>query len=179
MSDTALLIIDVQNDYFAGGAMELAEPAKAVANLQALLKSFRANGQTVIHIQHENLAPEPPFMAPGSEGQKIHADVLPQDGETHIVKHFPNSFRHTNLEQVLQQNKIQKLVIAGMMTHMCVSATARAAMEHGYQPTIVQDACATRALDFRGKTIPAETVHQTALAEITLFCEIVDTDEVV
>jgi nicotinamidase-related amidase len=175
MSDTALLIIDVQNDYFPGGAMELSNPAGAAANIRILLDTFRASGQPVVHIQHENLMPDLPFMLPGTEGQKIHAKVLPAEGEMHIVKHFPNSFRQTGLEEILREKGIQKLLITGMMTHMCVSATTRAAMELGFLPTIVQDACATTALEFRGETIPAETVHRTALAEVGLFTDIVDT----
>lgn len=177
MTETALVIIDIQNDYFPGGALELVEPLKAAANARKLLDSFRASGQLVLHVQHENHNPELPFMLPGTEGQKIHSEVQPTEGENLITKHFPNAFRQTRLEEVLRDKGIEKLIIAGMMTHMCVSATARAAMELGFQVAIVQDACATRALEFRGKTIPAETVHQTALAEVAMFTEILDAND--
>lgn len=179
MTKTALVIVDIQNDYFPNGAMELVDPAKAAANARTLLDAFRANGQPIIHIQHENPNPDLPFLLPGTEGQKIHPEVQPAKGETVIVKHFPSAFRQTDLDERLKSLGVDKVLIAGMMTHMCVSGTARAAMELGFQVAIAQDACATRALQFKGNTIPADTVHQTALAELTLFAELVDTQQLV
>lgn len=179
MTETALVIIDIQNDYFPGGALELVEPTKAAANARMLLEWFRASDKTIIHIQHENHSPNLQFMLPGTKGQEIHTEVQPARGEELIVKHFPSAFCQTNLEEILKGKGVQKLMLAGMMTHMCVSATARAAMELGFQVAIVQDACATRELEFRGKAIAVETVHQTALAEVAMFSEILDTQQAV
>ncbi|MDH5218380.1 MAG: cysteine hydrolase [Gammaproteobacteria bacterium] len=172
MENTALLIIDIQNDYFPGGKLALDKPQIAANNTARLLDYFRVNGLPLVHIQHENLNPDLPFMLPDSEGQKIHPSVRPDQGETLITKHYPNAFWSTNLEQHLKTQRIENLVIAGMMTHMCVSSTTRAAMERGFNVSLIADACATRSLEFNGQLIPAETVHQTALAELTLIARI-------
>lgn len=165
----ALLIIDVQNDYFPEGACELKEPDKAVEKLLPLLAEFREKAFPVIHIQHLSKQGSRPFLVEGTEGAEIHASVQPLENEAIIEKQFPNSFWQTALEETLHTMQVDTLVLTGMMTHMCVSATARAAMERGFKVIVVDDACTTRDLVFDGETIPADTVHKTALAEIASF----------
>lgn len=179
MTQTALILIDIQNDYFPGGIIELENPENAANNASALLAAFRQSQQPLVHIQHENHNPNLPFMKPNTEGQRIHASVAPDAGETVIVKHYPNAFWETRLEEVLRSQGIGTVLLAGMMTHMCVSTTARAAMERGFQVLIAEDACATRSLDFKGTSIPAQEVHRTALAEVSVFAELVDSAQVV
>jgi len=176
MKNTALIIIDIQNDYFPGGAFTLKDPELATENAAQLLGMFRERELPVVHIQHENLNPELPFMLPGSKGQCIHSNVQPVTTEQSFIKHYPNAFWNTDLEQHLKSNGITRLVIVGMMTHMCVSSTTRAAMERGFETIVIQDACATRALEFEGVEIPAETVHRTSLAELTLIAQITSTN---
>ena len=176
MENTALIIIDIQNDYFPGGKLELDKPQIAANNTARLLDYFRANGLPLVHIQHENLNADLPFMLPDSVGQKIHSSVQPIEGEMLITKHFPNAFWSTSLEQHLNTQGIKNLVIVGMMTHMCVSSTTRAAMERGFNVSLIADACATRSLEFNDQVIPAKTVHQTALAELTLIAKIESLD---
>ena len=166
-SNTALLIIDIQNDYFPGGKCELVGPEQAALMAGKLLQHFRTEQMPVVHIQHL-MPPERkvPFLVEGTTGSEIHESVKPREGETVIQKRFPNAFQHTALHEHLQRHEIKNLVVCGMMTHMCVSATSRIAMELGYQVTIVEDATATRDLLLLGERIPADLVHRGNLAAL-------------
>jgi len=172
MKNTALLIIDIQNDYFPGGILTLDGADVAAEKTSQLLNVFREQKLPIVYIQHENIKPGTGLMLPGSLGQKINDSVEPEKSEPCFTKHYPNAFWQTELETYLKGLNIQHLIIVGMMTHMCVSSTARAAMERGFLTTIIQDACATRAIEFDGTLISAETIHKTALAELTLISKI-------
>lgn len=174
-SQAALIIIDIQNDYFDGGKLALEKPAAAASNSSAILQRFRESNHLVVHVQHDNVDDAKPFLVHGTEGQKIHASVAPSANEIIVTKHFPNAFWQTDLDAILRRNNVSEVTIVGMMTHMCVSATARAAMERGYQIVIISDACATRSLEFEGEVLPAETVHKVALAEVAMFSKLVTT----
>lgn len=172
MKNLALILIDIQNDYFDQGALTLVGADRAAKNASTLLSLFREKKLPVIHIQHETLKPEMGFMLPGTRGQEIHSIVSPNAEETCLTKHYPNAFWKTELEDKLKEQNITHVVIAGMMTHMCVSTTVRAAMERGFQVTTIQDACATKSLVLDNIEIPADVVHQTALAELTLIANV-------
>ncbi|MES2149104.1 MAG: cysteine hydrolase family protein [Pseudomonadota bacterium] len=163
---SALLIIDIQNDYFPGGKMELEGAERAAAEAATLLSCFRQNGAEVIHIQHVATKAGASFFLPDSDGVAIHAAVLPAKNETVMVKHFPNSFRDTGLHEHLQRLGVSRLVVAGMMTHMCVDTTVRAAADLGYAVTLAQEACATRALSFCGVAVAASEVQAAYLAAL-------------
>lgn len=163
---TALILIDIQNDYFPGGKMELEASIEASQHARELLAFFRDQHLPLIHIQHIATKPTATFFQPNTDGVKHHANILPTAGEVVFQKHFPNSFRDTPLRDHLRREQIERVVIAGMMTHMCVDATTRAAFDFGLQCLIAQDACATRALTQDGKTIPAEHVHRAFLAAL-------------
>jgi len=154
-----LLIIDVQNDYFPGGRWELYEMEAAAKNVARLLESARKAGETIVHVRHEFPIAEAPFFAPGSEGALIHASVKNLPGEEVVLKHQINSFRDTELKQILDRAGVQDLVICGAMSHMCVDAGTRAAADFGYRCTVIHDACASRDLEFGGQKIPAAQVH--------------------
>ena len=155
----ALLIVDIQKDYFPGGNMELKGSMEASEKAKALLAAFRDKALPVVHIQHISVRRGATFFLPGTEGVKIHERVQPRDGEALFQKHYPNSFRETPLLDYLRENSITQLVIGGMMTHMCIDATTRAAFDFGFECILAHDACATRALSFGGITVPAEHVH--------------------
>ncbi|MEN6439123.1 MAG: cysteine hydrolase family protein [Syntrophobacter sp.] len=177
--NTALLLIDIQNDYFPGGAMELSGSTEASLRARELLYHARREGMPVIHIRHLATRPGSTFFVPGTEGSEIHEHVRPIPGETVIEKNYPNSFRQTPLGEILEQKGISELVIAGMMTHMCVDATTRAAFDYGYQCTLVHDACATRQLVFAGVTVSAENVHAAFLAALNgLYARILSAGEI-
>jgi nicotinamidase-related amidase len=163
---TALVLIDIQNDYFPGGRMELEGSPEAGDQARRLLTCFRQNGFPLVHIQHISTRPGATFFLPGTQGIEFHAVVRPLEGETVFQKHYPNSFRDTPLLNHLRDQGIERLVIAGMMTHMCVDATTRAAFDHGFACLVAGDACATRALAYGGKNVPAAHVHAAFLAAL-------------
>ena len=169
MPDTALLIIDIQNDYFPGGAMELEGADAAGAKAGKVILQFRDKSIPVIHVRHLSVRPGSTFFLPGTRGAEIHRSVSPRDVETVIEKNFPNSFRGTRLEQTLKDSGVKNLVIAGMMTHMCVDATVRHAADLGYKITLLGDACATRAQSYAGEQVPARQVHAAFLAALNGF----------
>ncbi len=161
-----LLIIDIQNDYFPGGKMELEGSEEAGQVAGQLLSFFRQHKLPILHVQHIAMRPGATFFLPGTPGAEIHASVKPLELETVIEKHYPNSFRETGLLAHLQQQAISQLVIAGMMTHMCVDATTRAATDLGFDCRIAQDACATRALKLNDRLVSAADVHMAFLAAL-------------
>lgn len=164
MPDTALLVIDIQNDYFPGGAMENVGATQAAAQARLLLDAFRRKSLPVIHIQHLSTRPGATFFLPGTAGAEIHESVRPLNGESLFQKHFPSAFRETPLLEHLRKEKITGLAIAGMMTHMCIDTTTRAAADLGFSCQLAQDACATRALAFNGVQVPAQSVQAAYLA---------------
>lgn len=162
----ALLIIDIQNDYFPGGALPLHAMEAAADNAASLIKRFRSRGDAVIHVQHLSVRPGATFFIPGTPGADIHAAVAPAPGELVVQKNFPNAFRASSLGETLSAGGITELVIVGAMSHMCIDATTRAAFDAGYACTVAADACTTRALQFDGTELPATTVHATFMAAL-------------
>ena len=154
-----LLIIDIQRDYFPGGAMPLVDPEAAAEAAKQALDRFRANGEPIIHMQHIWDAPDAPFFKKGTEGTDFHPLTAPADGETVIQKDEANSFLGTNLEEKLRADGIDELVVAGMMSSMCVDASVRAGADLGFGMTVIHDGCAAPDLEFGGKTVPGLDVH--------------------
>ena len=178
MSDTALLIIDIQNDYFPGGKMELERAAAAAARARQALDKFRKLGRPVIHVQHLSARPSATFFIPGTEGAEIHPLVTPAEGEAVVQKTYPNSFRDTDLKARLEKGGIKKLAVAGMMTHMCVDASVRQAFDLGFGCTVLSDACATRAQTHEAQEIPAVQVHGAFLAALRgVYAEVMPTED--
>ena len=160
----ALLIIDVQNDYFPNGKCQLYKPEVALNAIKDLLKDFRKQDLLVIYIRHESI--NGTFFNPNTDGVQIHNDIKPLDTETVIVKHYPNSFYETNLQNKLVENGVTELVICGMMTHTCIDTTIRAAKDYGYELTLISDGCATKELEWNGDYIPADTVQSIFMASL-------------
>ena len=175
---TALVIVDIQNDYFPGGAMELAGSVEAGEQASKLVAAFRHKALPVIHVQHLSTRPGATFFVPGTKGVEIHPCVSPRQGETIIRKSFPNSFRDTPLLQHLRDNKITRLIVAGMMTQMCIDSTVRAAVDLGFECLLAHDACATKSLSFGGAAVPAASVQTAFLAALNgLFAKVQSVDE--
>jgi len=160
----ALVLIDLQNDYFPGGSMELVGADAAVERAALLLEAFRAQRRPIFHVQHIAKRAGATFFLPGTVGAEIHERVRPKAGERVVVKHFPNAFRETTLLEDLRAAGATTLTFAGMMTHMCVDTTVRAAADLGFACSLAQDGCATRALAFGGQPIEAEKVQLAYLA---------------
>lgn len=179
MSKRALLVVDVQNDYFPGGKWTLSGMDAASDNVARLVAAAREAGDPVIHVQHVSVRPGAPFFVPGSEGVEIHKKVAPKPGEAVIVKNQINSFRDTNLKTVLDGHGVKDLIVCGAMSHMCIDAATRAAADFGYTVTVVHDACATRDLDFNGVTVAARDVHAAFMAALAFaYAKVVSTEDV-
>src|SRR5699024_12456255 len=112
------------------------------------------------------------------EGAKIHETVQPLENENLIIKNFPNSFLNTDLESKLKEKGVTKVVVVGMMTHMCIDATVRAAVDLGYETTLIEDACATLDLSYEGKVVPADQVHYAFVSALeSMYCKVSSTED--
>ncbi|MCV6589329.1 MAG: cysteine hydrolase [Marinobacterium sp.] len=167
MSKQALVIIDLQNDYFAGGKWALHNISQAAANARQVLDAARRQGIPVIHVRHEFPTDEAPFFAPGSTGAEIHKDLTPAADEPVVLKHKANAFLGTDLKALLDQRGVTDLTFVGAMSHMCIDAATRAAADFGYQVTVIEDACACRDLEFGDKVVPAEQVHTAYMSALS------------
>lgn len=178
MTQQALIVVDIQNDYFPGGKWTLHGADAAADNAARLLAAARKAGDLVIHIRHEFESEAAPFFTPGSEGAQIHPKAANLPGEPVILKHKVNSFLQTNLKEVLDAKNIEKVTIIGSMSHMCVDALTRASADLGYNATVVHDACASRDLEFNGVTVPAAQAHAAFMAALAFaYADVVSTSD--
>jgi nicotinamidase-related amidase len=156
---TALILVDLQNDYFPGGSMELVGMNAAGEKAAQLLGFFRENKWPTFHIQHTSIQKGATFFLPDTNGVEIHASIKPLPDDVVIQKNYPNSFRETDLYEHLSAAAVKRVVICGAMSHMCIDASTRAAADLGFGCMVVHGGCATRKLEFGGKTISAEDVQ--------------------
>jgi nicotinamidase-related amidase len=178
MSKTALIVIDLQNDYFGGGKFPLHKTETAAANAARLLDAARSKGDLVVHVQHISAEADAPFFAPGTAGVEIHPSVAPKDGELKIVKQQINAFLGTELKAKLDEAGVEAVTIVGAMSHMCVDAATRAASDYGYTVTVVHDATATLDLEYAGETTPAEKVQTAIMSALAFaYARVVSTDD--
>ncbi|MDI2592252.1 cysteine hydrolase family protein [Pseudomonas sp. 681] len=166
MARQAVIVVDIQNDYFPHGKWPLAGADAAADNAVRIIQAFREAGDPVVHIRHEFTSDDAPFFTPGSEGAKLHPKVVNRADEPVVLKHFVNAFRETDLKAILDEQRIEHLVIVGSMSHMCVDGVTRAAADFGYTVTVIHDACATRDLEFNGMTVPAALVHAAFMSSL-------------
>ena len=173
-----LLIIDIQNDYFEGGKMELVKMEAATKNAEKILFYFRKNNLPIVFIQHLATKPNASFFIAGTSGAEIHESIRPQGNEIVIIKNFPNSFRDTNLQKHLQTLDSTDLVICGAMSHMCIDTTTRAAADLDYSCRLISDACATRDLVFNDRKIKAADVQVAYMAALSgTFAKVFSTEQ--
>lgn len=163
----ALLLIDIQDFYFPGGASALNQPEEAGRKAKVLLMEFRKRQLPVIHIKHQ--------FEPGGNINKV---VKPMAGELVITKQEVSAFNGTDLLERLSEMGIKKLVIAGMQTHMCVEAAVRSAYDLGFKVILVGDACATKDLKFNEYIIKSKDVHASTLVTLRSYAEVVKAEEI-
>jgi nicotinamidase-related amidase len=174
--NTVLILIDIQNIYFTEGKYKLRGPENAAQNAAKLLRYFRDKMLPVIHIKH--LFDGAGYLEELEYLRAFHSLVTPETDEIIIEKQYPSAFLGTELDKRLKSLGIQRLVIAGMMTHMCIDTTIRASQDYGYEVIVIDDACATKDLSYHKDIIPAEIVHNTYMASINgVFAKVIDTDE--
>lgn len=177
MTHTALILVDIQNDYFEGGNWPVAKMAAASANAARLLEHARQSGQVVVHVHHEIPSDDAPFFRPGTDGARIHASVAPQKDEAVILKHHPNSFRETGLLALLQDKGIRNVTICGAMSQMCIDATTRAAADFGFDVTVAEDACGAKEVSFGSMQVDPGQVHATIMGALDgTYAKVVKTD---
>lgn len=164
--NTALLLLEYQNDYFPNGRTPLEKSIDASNRAQTVLHAFRDKKLPVVHVQHISTHPDAISLFPCTRGADFYPAVAPTKNETIVKKHYPNSFKDTNLLNHLTKNKITHLVICGMMTHVTVEATVRAAYDLGFTCTVLHDACAAKQLEFNHTPISSQNVHYAFLAAL-------------
>lgn len=178
MPGRALIIVDLQNDYFEGGRCQLVGVEAAARNAALLLEKFRQNGWPVVHVRHEFDIDDAPFFEPGTQGAEVHPSIQEMEGEPVVIKHQVNSFSDTPLKGILDELDVDRLLICGAMSHMCIEAVTRAASDFGYFCAIAHDACATMDLEFNGTTVPASHVHAASMAALGFgYAYVASTDE--
>lgn len=177
MNDTVLIIIDIQNMYFEEGSYKLFNAEEASLKAAEALDHFRSKNLPIIFIKHlfkDDKITQGELM----RKREIHKNVMPLDGEIVIEKNYPSSFLNTNLKSCLDDLKASKLVVAGMMSHMCIDTTVRAAQNYGYDVTVLEDACTTKNLDTKDGEIHASVVHDVFMASLKgTFAKIMTVDE--
>jgi nicotinamidase-related amidase len=178
----ALVVIDAQQEYFAPlGKVVLPGGPAAVKNIARVLRWARGAGVPIAHIVHESRRANPTTFAPGSPALAIHPEAAPEGAEPVMTKHLPGSFTGTGLERWLREQGIERVVIAGFMTQMCVDTTARQAAHLGFGATVLADATAAMAVTAPdGAVIAADQVHRTHLGSLSGFlAEIKRSDDLV
>lgn len=174
----AIILIDIQNDYFEGGKNKLHLPEQAAAHAKQALEFFRSRNMPVFHVKHISIRQGATFFLSDSQGAEIHQSVTPKNGEKVIIKHFPDAFLQTGLADELLQQNMNHLVICGMMSHLCIDTTVRAAQNFGFSVTLLEDACTTKDLVWHDTEIPAETVHNTIMASLNgVFAQVLPTNQ--
>lgn len=166
MTRQALIVVDIQNDYFPRGKWILEGVEATADNAARIIAAARRNGDLVVHIRHETLAEGAPFFVPGTDGAELHAKAMNLADETVIVKHFMNPYRETPLKAMLDSRGIENVTVVGNMSHMCIDAVTRASDDFGFKATVIHDACATHDLEFNGVQVPASQVHAAFMAAL-------------
>jgi nicotinamidase-related amidase len=170
-TSSALVVIDAQQEYFAPhGKVVLPEGPSAVKQIARALAWARGAGTPVVHVVHESRRPNPATFAPGSPTLEIHPEARPAPAEPVMTKHLPGSFTGTDLERWLRERGVERLIVCGFMTQMCVDTTARQAAHLGFAVTVLADATAAMAVKAPdGAVIPADQVHRTHLGSLSGF----------
>ena len=164
LTRAALLMIDVQREYFADESpLRIPDGPMVLARLRSLVEDCREAHVPIIHIRHEEAPGAPVFAADGPLVETMPA-VAPRGLEPVVVKHAPGSFTDTELSAVLTQFEVRRVVIAGFMTHMCCDSTARQAVERGLDVIFLTDGTATRDLTLRDRKVLAHDVQAATLA---------------
>lgn len=161
LSNATLLIIDAQKEYLSG-PLQLSGIEDAVEHIAQLLQTARAANRPIVHVKH--LGTVGGLFDPQGERGEFIEKAAPLEGERIIEKRMPNAFNNTGLHDVLQSLGGVDLIVCGFMTHSSISTTVRASKDYGYRCTLVEDACATRNLPYKGGVLSAEQVKQVGMA---------------
>ena len=177
---TALIVIDVQNEYFEG-KWPIPDGNAALDKIEAAIEASQQTGAKVIYVQHEVLNPERGLFIRGTNGFELHTRLRPRPEDQRIVKNYPGSFSKTDLEETLRKDGIETLVISGYMTHMCCDTTAREGFHRDFRVLFLNDATATRDGEHPtlGKIAHGELHRSTLITQASMFAEVLPTQELV
>ncbi len=167
----ALIVIDIQNDYFEGGAFPLWNTANTLENIKQAIAKAKAKGMPIVLVQHvaDKTAGLAPFFNEGTEGVELHKEILALAPQALIVKKsFADSFYQTELESTLTACKAEELIICGMMTQNCVTHTSISKSAEKYNICIIPECCTT----------VSEMIHLIALHGISTRVPLKTLDEV-
>ena len=179
MPKRALIVIDVQNEYF-DGALPISAPATetSLANIGRTMDAATAAGVPVIVVRHGDADPEAPIFREGSHAWELHPEIERRSRDHLVEKTYPGSFTGTNLAEILEAGGVETVAITGYMTHMCVDTTSRQAAHMGLGVEILNDATGTLALENSGGAATGEELHRaTLVAQGQFFADVVTTDE--
>ncbi|HBN75454.1 MAG TPA: cysteine hydrolase [Planctomycetaceae bacterium] len=169
----ALLVIDVQNEYFTG-ALPITHPVGHLEKILAAMDAAVGKVPTIV-IQHYFPDPDKPFFQKGTHGWELHPEIKSRPHDLLIEKTLPGSFTGTSLEERLRENDIDTVTIAGYMTHMCCDTTARQAVHRGLTVEFLSDATGTLALSNEAGEVTAEELHRSILcAQQMMLSEVLD-----
>lgn len=158
----ALLVIDVQNEYFTG-KLPVSYPAGSLANVLRAMDAARARRVPVVAIQHASPQADATVFRKGSKEWELHAEVASRPHDVLIHKSLPGSFTGTNLEMWLRERGVETVVIAGYMTQMCCDTTARQAVHLGFGVEFLSDGTGTLAVKNVAGMVSDEELHRAIL----------------
>ncbi|MDB4733721.1 cysteine hydrolase [Planctomicrobium sp.] len=169
----ALLVIDVQNEYFTG-ALPITHPAGHLKQILTAMDAA-AGKMPIIIVQHHFSDPDKPFFQKGTPGWELHSEIQVRPHDLLIEKTLPGSFTGTRLEEWLRVNNIDTVTIAGYMSHMCCDTTARQAVHLGFTVEFLRDATGTLDLSNEAGKVTAEELHRSILcAQQMMLSEVLD-----
>jgi nicotinamidase-related amidase len=182
MKNSALILIDLQNDYFnsfEGAKWQLHKTEEAAQNALKILTKAREKQMKIIHVRHEFQGDSAPFFVANSKGSQIHHTLTPKEDETQILKHNVNAFKDTQLKSILDSSNITNVIIVGAMSYMCIDAITRAANDFGYNCFVAHDACATSDIEFNDVKVKAVLAHATIMAALSFaYANVQTSDEI-
>ncbi|KAI8337250.1 Isochorismatase-like protein [Chlamydoabsidia padenii] len=169
MSEEALIVVDVQNDYFPNGKLPTWKPVETAEACAELIKKFRQEGKEVVFVKHvikDSQVKDFPFFIKGTHGVEIHDIVKPLPSEKIITKNEVSSFVGTDLKEYLTGKGVKKLVVVGMMIHNCVNATVYSGVEEGFPCVVVEEAVNTMDQSYDGEIVKAQDIKKAFLTGI-------------
>jgi len=179
MPKRALIVIDVQNEYF-DGALPISDPPpeESLANIARAMDAATAAGIPVIVVQHGDDDPESPIFRKDSPAWELRPEIGERSRDHLVEKTLPGSFTGTPLESILQSAGVETVAITGYMTHMCVDTTSRQAAHRGYAVEILSDATGTLSLENSGGAASGAELHRaTLVAQGQFFADVLTTEE--
>lgn len=165
LSESALIVVDAQREY-VDGSLPLYKIDRSLNELKILIERARKNQTPIFHLVH-HATPGAPIFDPDGEFVEIAEQAKPVDGEAVVIKNLPSGFVNTKLHELISGTKRKNVIVAGFMTHMCIDATTRGAMDLGYSATVVAATCTTRDLPSpSGGVVDATVLHNSSLAAL-------------